>query len=730
MKKIIPFIILNTLIACGTLSAQSGKSNQSISLEEIWQKGIFYAKGVHGINWMKDGKYYSSLEKNSIVKNNVATGKSAGTIVDETNLIIEGKETPIKINSYSFSSDQSQVLIQTNVERIYRHSSKAQFYVYNIKSKSLNLLSEGAKIMFASFSPDGKKIAYVKDNDLYYTNMISMKEVRITSDGEWGKIINGWADWVYEEEFGKAVAFSWSPDGKKIAYYRFDESNVREYNMQLWGELYPKDYRFKYPKAGEDNSEVSVYCYDVMNQKSTLLEDGKGKDQYLPRIFWTNSAKELLIFKLNRLQNHLQILKTNTSSGAQKKIYEEQNNTYVEIYDDIHFIEGKDQFILASERDGYKHLYLYDFDGTLINQITKGKWDVAGLVGVDNKKGTVYYTSATLSAMDRQLYAVNMDGTSTIRLTTGNGTHRINMSPDTRYFIDSYSKLNTPSLVTLYKTAGNKSMKILEDNAVLKDLLKERASSTQEFFSFKTSEDIELNGWMMKPPGFDASKKYPVLMYVYGGPGSQTVTDSWGGSNYIWYQMLAQKGYVVVSIDNRGTGYRGAEFKKMTYGQLGKYETMDQIEGAKYLGTLPFVDKSRIGIWGWSFGGYMTSLCLTLGADVFKTGVAVAPVTSWRFYDSIYTERFLGLPKDNKSGYDDNSPLSHTDKLEGNYFIIHGTADDNVHFQNAIEMEDALVKSNKQFRSFYYPNKNHSIYGGVTRLHLYTMMTDYILKNL
>ncbi len=720
-KSLLLVVIFSSLYASAT---------KEITVEDIWSSYQFSEDRIGGVNWMNNGNFYSVLASNDIIKYNIVTDKKVATILSGEDLQKANGGEKINISSYSFSKDQSQILIETGVESIYRHSYKAIYYIYNTKSKNLYNVSNNEKIMFAKFSPDGKKIAYVKNNDLYYTNLISQKEVRITEDGSWGKIINGWADWVYEEEFGKAVAFSWAPDGSKIAYYKFDESRVKEYNMQTWGQLYPNDYRFKYPKAGEDNSEVSVFCYDILRNKSTLLEDGKGKDQYVPRIFWTNTSAELLIFKLNRLQNHLSILKTNTTSSSQTLILEEKNNTYVEVYDDIHFFKKKDQFLIASEKSGYKHFYLYDFNGKLINQVTKGDWDVAGLQGVDEKKGMIYYTSAEISPMDRQLYSINLNGTSKTRMTKGNGTHGINMSPDTKYYFDHYSSLNVPTVVSLFKTAGNKKQSTLVSNKDLKDKIEEYGFADRELFKFKTTENVELNGWMLKPKDFDPNKKYPVLMYVYGGPGSQTVTDSWGGFNLAWYQLLAQKGYIVVSVDNRGTGYRGADFKKSTYGQLGNLECKDQIEGAKYLQTLSFVDKDRIGIWGWSFGGYMTSLCLTVGAEYFKAGVAVAPVTSWRFYDTIYTERFLGLPKNNAAGYDENSPLSHADKLKGNYMLIHGTADDNVHFQNAIELEDALIKANKQFTSFYYPNKNHGIYGGVTRTHLYNMMTNYIVSNL
>ena len=708
-----------------------GFSQKKITLEDIWTNGTFRAEYVWGINWMNDGGFYSSIERtetgNNIVKNKVSTGKKAGTIVEGSSLKIAPSNEPIEFDGYEFNADESKILFTTETEPIYRRSSKSVYYLYDLKTKKLSTLSKG-KQMFATYSPDAKKVAFVKENNLYYVNIEDHKEIQITKDGEKNKIINGWCDWVYEEEFGFAKAFSWSPDGNKIAFYRFNESEVPEYNMQIWGDLYPEDYRFKYPKAGEKNSIVEIKIYDLTTNKITNVNVGNEKDQYIPRIKWTNSSEKLLIYRMNRLQNKLEILETNANNGSTKPILSEKNDTYVEIFDDTYFMDNG--FIMASEKDGYKHLYYYSWEGKLINQITKGKWDVVELKGVDEKKKVAYYTSAELSPTQRNFYKINLDGTGKSNLTPAIGTHSIDMSPDTKYFIDTYSNHNNPPVFSLHQGYSGKLVKKLEENTSLKSTMKEYNFSVKEPFSFKTTENVSLNGFMIKPPNFDEKKKYPVLMYVYGGPGINTVNDSWGSSNFVWYQMLAQKGYIIVSIDGRGTGYRGAEFKKCTYGQLGKLEAKDQIEGAKYLAKLPYTDENRIGIWGWSFGGYMTSLCMTIGADAFKMGIAVAPVTTWRYYDTIYTERYLGLPKDNAEGYDNNSPIQHADKLKGKYLLIHGTGDDNVHYQNAVDFHNALIKAGKQFDSFYYPNRNHSIYGGNTRLHLYQMMTNYIVENL
>ncbi|MDG1477342.1 MAG: S9 family peptidase, partial [Vicingaceae bacterium] len=579
---------------------------------------------------------------------------------------------------------------------------------------------------YATFSPSANKVAFVKDNDMYFKDLVSNKETRMTTDGKKNEIINGASDWVYEEELVLVKAFKWSPDGKKIAYYRFDESKVKEWLMKMYGPLYPEEERFKYPKAGEDNSKVEIIFYDLTSAKKTNANVGD-KYEYISRINWTNDAKSLAIQSLNRQQNDLNIHLTNAETGESKNIFNELTENYVEV-PTTKFLKSKDQFIITSEKDGYNHIYLYDITGKLINQVTKGSWDVSSFYGVDEKKGLVYYQSAELGAIDRQVYSVKLNGSSKKRLTTKTGQNRADFSTSFKYFINYHSSASTPKYITLHESNG-KQKRVLEDNANLNKSLEGFNFSKKEFFKIKTNGQ-ELNAWKILPKNFDASKKYPVLMFVYGGPGINTVNDSWDGGNTFWFNHLASKGYMVVSVDARGTGYRGTEFKKVTYKQLGKYETEDQIGAAKYLATLPYVDGSRIGIFGWSYGGYMSSLCITKGADVFKTAIAVAPVTNWRYYDNIYTERYMQTPQQNANGYDDNSPINHVEKLKGNYLLIHGMADDNVHYQNAVEMSAALIKANKQFTEMMYPNKNHGIYGGNTRLHLYTLMTDFILKNL
>lgn len=709
----------------GNSQAQDKKT---VSLEDVFKNNTFSQKSVYGINWMKDGQYYSSLNRGLsgpiVVKINVATGEEAGVLID-------GGKLGINFSSYSFNPDETKALIASDVESIYRRSSKAVFHVVDLKTGTAQKLMDGEKIMYATLSPDNDKVAFVKDNNLFVVELATNQVTQITTDGKWNHIINGAADWVYEEEFSMSKAFDWSRDGKKIAFIRFDETDVPEFNMQTWGKLYPEDYRFKYPKAGEKNSEVSIHVYDLSTKQTVKVDTGEEKDIYLPRIYWTNDNNTLAFIRLNRLQNQLDLFYANAQTGASRLILQEKSKTYVDLdyNDDLRFLEGNKGFIRTSEQDGFKHIYHHDNEGKLIRQITSGNWEVTNLVGVDEKNRKIYFISTEASPLERNLYVINLDGKNKKILTPEKGMTSVNMSKDFKYFIANHTSANSPLRVTLNEASG-KLVKVLEENSELRSRLAGYRISPKEFFTFKTVDGTSLNAYMIKPPHFEEDKKYPVLMYVYGGPGSQNVTNSWGGTRDLWHHHLAAEGYIVVCVDNRGTGARGRDFKHITYANLGKYETEDQIAGAKYLGTLPYVDASRIGIWGWSYGGYMSSLALMIGNDVFKSAIAVAPVTTWRYYDTIYTERYLQTPQLNAAGYDDYSPITHVNQLKGNYLLIHGTGDDNVHFQNAVDLVDALIKADKQFETMYYPNRNHGIYGGNTTWHLYSLMTDFIKRKL
>lgn len=727
--------LLAAVLLCFAFVAQA-QQKKDITLEDIYQKGTFRAKSVWGVNWMNDGRYYSSQvsdEKNKvqdIVKYDVTTGQPVNTIIEGENLVPEGSSQPIQYDGYTFSSDEQKVLFSTETEQIYRRSSKAEFYIYDIASQKLTKLSNGGKQMYATFSPDAKRVAFARDNNMFVTDLSNMQETQITTNGKYNSIINGYADWVYEEEFSFAQGFHWSPDGKKIAFYTFDETNVPEFNMQMWGELYPQDYKFKYPKAGEANSIVTVSVYDVASGKTVKMDTGNETDIYLPRMKWTNNPNLLSIQRMNRLQNTLEILHANASTGKADVVLKETDKAYIDVTDDLTYLKDGKHFIHSSEVKGYNHLYLYNMSGKLVRQITSGNWEVSSYVGYDEKNDRLYYMSTEVSPLERHLYSISSKGKKKQRLTQQAGTHRVNMSNDFKYFLDYFSAANEVPTVSLHTAKDGKLIKVLEDNSQLKNTLAQYDIAKQEFFQMKTADGTQLNGWMIKPTDFDPNKKYPVLMFVYGGPGSQTVTNSWGGNNFLWYQVLADKGMIVVSVDNRGTGARGAEFKKVTYANLGKYEIEDQIEAAKWLGNQAYVDKNRIGIWGHSYGGYMTLLGLTKGNGVFAAGISVAPVTSWRYYDTIYTERFLKTPQENPAGYDENSPLFFADKMQGELLLIHGTGDDNVHFQNAVAMQDALISANKQFESFYYPNRNHGVGGGITSLHRFKMMTNFLERTL
>ncbi|MFD2572626.1 S9 family peptidase [Spirosoma soli] len=711
-----------------------GQIQKSVTLDEIWgrNQGVFTQRTVQGVNWMKTGGFYTTLDAGKVVKFSITTGQPVETLFDQNQATVSGVGQKIQLEGYQLSADERKLLITTEEEPIYRRSSKAQFYVYDLSTKQLNPLSRHGKQQFATFSPDGKRAAFVRDNNLFSVDLATGAETKLTTDGKRNAVINGAADWVYEEEFSMARAFEWSPDSKRIAWIRFDESRVPEYDMQLWGGLYPVEYRFKYPKAGEANSLVTVWVADVSTGKKVQAQTGTETDIYLPRIQWTKSPNLLSIRRLNRLQNKLDLLHVNATTGQATTVLSESSPTYVdlEFTDDLTYLQDGKSFVWSSERSGYKHLYLYDMTGRLIRPISLGDFEAFNIVGIDEKNQVIYYLSTEVSPLERHLYRIGLDGKNKQRLTTQAGTYTANFSPDFAYYLLYHSSTNSPTTVSLREAKGTADVRVLESNDALKNRLAGYALAPKQFFQAKAADNTPLNGWMIKPMNFDSTKKYPVLMFVYGGPGSQTVKNDWDTRDFFWYQTLAQKGYIVVSVDGRGTGARGNAFRTVTYAQLGKLETEDQIASARYLKTLPYVDPTRVGIWGWSYGGYMTALCMTLGADVFKAGISIAPVTNWRFYDSIYTERYLKRPQENASGYDDNSPVTHAAKLRGPFLLVHGTGDDNVHFQNSVALENALIAAGKQFQSFYYPNRNHGIYGGNTRLHLYQMMTDFIEKNL
>ncbi|NND95169.1 MAG: S9 family peptidase [Flavobacteriales bacterium] len=710
------------------LSAQEKLTN-----EDIWYSSTFQMDYVSGLESMEDGMHYTRLEQsdsgNAIVQYSYESGDKVKEIINSNTL------GGTRIDDYQFSSDEEQLLIATGQERIYRHSSSADYLIYDQKIRRTLPLSskKKGKVRLAEFSPDGSMVAFVRGNNLFYYEVATKKEVQVTSDGKINEIINGATDWVYEEEFGFDKGFYWSPNSDYLAYYRFDESEVKEFQMAMYGDLYPEQYTFKYPKAGEKNAEVEIHIYSINGRNNQRVDLGN-EEHYVPRVKWTAVDGVLSITKMNRHQNHLELLEADVRSArgpiiTPEEFYNEKSETYIEVSDDLVFLRDNQEFIMTSDKSGYNHIYVFNSNGKEVRQLTKGDWDVIEFAGYDEGKRRIFYSSSEEGPTEKNIYSVDISGTGKKRLSPQDGSNDANFSTGFRFYMVYHSDANTPVDIKLYNSDG-REVRELVDNVELQKVISRFDFQQKEFFSFETERGDELNGWMIKPPSFDKKKKYPVLMAIYGGPGHNTVSNEFGGRNFYWHQMLAQKGYIVVSVDPRGTYYRGRDFKNSTYLQLGKLETEDMISSAKYLSSLSYVDGERIGMQGWSFGGYLTSSSLMKGAEHFKMGIAVAPVTNWRFYDTIYTERFMRTPQENPDGYDDNSPINHVERLEDPLLLVHGSADDNVHYQNSMEMVSALVAANKDFDLFIYPNRNHGIYGGTTRLHLFEMMTEFIEKNL
>ncbi len=738
MNKIKSLLIIMFLL--NGVFAINAQEKKNLELADIYERPTFATKRVVGMNPMKDGNTYATLEKGKLNIYNYKTGKKVNTLFDMRELILPGDSvaTPL-YSTYTLSDDESKVLFMNNYNPIYRHSYTADFYVYDINNKVLSPLSENGSQRLATFSPDATKVAFMRDNNLFIKDLKTNEELQFTHDGKWNHIINGAPDWVYEEEFGFAQGFYWSPDSKKIAFYRFDESDVKEYNMQMFNGLYPEDYKFKYPKAGEGNSIVEIFVYDLETGNTTKMNTGEETDIYFPRIKWTEDANVLAIQRLNRHQNHLEILAADATTGQTTVFYDETNPYYIDVTDNWTFLEDGKRFLMTSEKDGYNHIYLYMMDGTPVKQLTSGDWEVTQVYGFDGKE--VYFQAAKNSSVERQIYAVNLKGEMRT-LINKVGVNNARFSSNFKYLININSTVDQPYQYVLFDNKG-KQVRVLEDNHEFAERMKEYNLAKKELvtitdpaFVLPDGTQLEMETWRILPPDFDPNKKYPVLIYVYGGPGHQTVMNSWNHSDYDWMQILAQNGIICVSINNRGGGARGQEFKKMTYQQLGKYETEDMITLAKYMASQPYVNPEKIAIYGWSYGGFMATSGITKGADYISTAVAVAPVTNWRYYDNIYTERFMRTPQENPSGYDDNSPINFVENLKGNYLLCHGSGDDNVHYQNAMELIKALVSEGKQFDLMVYPNKNHSIYGQYeqdgldVRMHLFEKINNFLFENL
>jgi dipeptidyl-peptidase-4 len=707
----------------------SGYSQQKITIEDIY-RGTFRTKGMDELQSLKNTNQYTVLNFDRTSKTfqidlyDFATLKKSNTLIDSKNF----KELENGIDSYSFSADEKSILIANNTNPIFRHSFTADYFLFNIETKALSkILNE---VQEPTFSPDGKKIAFAQQNNLFIYDLSTKKTEQITNDGKKNSIINGITDWVYEEEFAFVRAFDWSADSKKIAFIRFDESEVPEFSMSVFEKnLYPKIETFKYPKAGEKNALVSLHIYNVDSKSKKDINLSNYNDFYIARMKWTNDANVLCAQVLNRHQDNLDLIFVDEKSGTAKVVLSEKDKAYVDVTDNLTFLKDN-SFIWTSEKDGFNHIYLYDKTGKLKNQVTKGNWEVTSYYGFDEKTKTVFYQSVENGSINRDVYKIGLDGKNKFRLSSKIGTSSATFSPNFEFFISSYSSATVPTTFTLNSSKDGKQVQSIVENEDLSEKLKKYNLPAKEFFVLKTDRGNELNAWIIKPKDFDASKKYPVFMYQYSGPGSQQVNNEWNSADDYWFYMLSQNGYIIACVDGRGTGFKGADFKKCTQKELGKLEVEDQIDAAKVIGNYTFVDKARIGIFGWSYGGFMSSNCILKGNDVFKMAIAVAPVTNWRFYDSIYTERYLQTPQENASGYDENSPINFVDQLKGKFLLIHGSGDDNVHVQNSMHMMEALIQANKQFDSQIYPDNNHGIYGGMTRIQLYNKMTNFIKENL
>lgn len=718
---------LKIALFIGLFTTQTGFSQKQIELKEIWD-GTFRTQLMQSVNTMPKSNQFSRIEQlpSETQVINVYDFKS----LEKTKTVFDNTlfKDIRSIDDYSFDNNEEQLLIGTNSRPIYRRSFLADYYIYDLKKGELTPIANHP-VMAPTFSNDGTKIAYAHRNNLFIYDIAGKTTTQITHDGSKNQIINGISDWVYEEEFSIVKMFEWSKDGDKIAYIKFDESQVPEYSMNVYGTgLYPSQDKFKYPKAGEKNAEVSLYIYEIESNSSHPVDLSEFKDFYIPRIKWTNDNQYLSAQIVNRHQNDIKLYFIDGSTQAKKLVLNETDKTYIDIHD-VNFFDDN-HFIWMSERDGYNHLYHYDKTGKLVNQVTNGSWEVTDYYGIDSKTKTLFYQSVERGSLFRDIYSINLNGKNKQQLSMQQGTNNAVFSPDFDLYIHTYSSTKTAPVYSLNDTRSGKVIKEILNNKKLENTLKEYQLPEKEFIQIPSADGTPLNAWLLKPIDFDPNKQYPLLMYQYSGPGSQQVADKWLDANDYWHAMLTQKGYIIVTVDGRGTGFRGTDFKKVTQYELGKYEVEDQIEAAKYFGKMPYINADRIGIWGWSYGGFMSTNCLFQANDVFKMAIAVAPVTSWRFYDTVYTERFMTTPQENPGGYDNNSPITHAEKLTGNYLLIHGTADDNVHVQNAMVLINKLVSLNKDFDWLIYPDKNHGIYGGKTREQLYTKMTNYLLEKL
>ncbi|MCL7971905.1 MAG: S9 family peptidase [marine benthic group bacterium] len=725
------WLVAAGLATLGQPTAAAGQ--QALSVESIFGSGDFRGQSI-SVRWMPDGAHWSTIDRDSLGNGELwrvdaRTGERE-KLVSAAELVRPGSEQPLDIEGYSFSQDGRRVLIFSESQQVWRARTKGRYYVFDFPTRRLTPVSEAdGWQMFAKFSPDARQVAFVRDHDLHVADLSDGSERRLTFDGS-ETIINGTTDWVYEEELGLRDAFRWSPDGARIAYWRFDQSPVRTYWLMDALPLYPELTGVRYPKAGEENSTVQVGSVELASGETTWFDIGPQTDIYVARMEWAESSEQVVIQRLNRHQNQLDLLLGDARLGTTSLLFSERDEAWIDANDDLHWIEGGERFTWTSDRDGYSHVYLYDRSGRMVRQLTRGNWDVTAFHGVDEEEDRIFFTAASESPTTRSVYRASLEGTDMTRIAGGRGTHSARFSPDFRLFTDTYSAIGSPPVTRLRRVSDGSEVRVLADNSELSGKLEALDLREPEFFTVRAEDGSDLNAWIIKPRDFDPGKTYPLLLYVYGGPGSQTVRDAWGGSRYLWHQMLVQDGILVASVDNRGTGARGREFKKQVYMRLGQLETADQLAALQQLGELPYVDASRVGIWGWSYGGYMALMTSLTGGSRVAAAIAGAPVTSWELYDTIYTERFMRTPQENLDGYAAGAPLTLAGGLEGELLIIHGTADDNVHPQNTLRMIYELEQAGKQFDMRLYPGQRHGVRGRVLTVNLYEMMTAFLHRTL
>jgi dipeptidyl-peptidase-4 len=722
---VVSYVTLFALAAFPPVTLRGQGPVHEITFEDVFYHGVFDESDLHELRSMNDGKHFTLLSGGRILKFSYASGRFVEVLFS-----VDQLERPVggSIADYELAADDSRILLAVDRERIYRHSYFADYYVYDLVKKKITYLSGNGRQQGAEFSPDGRRVAYVRGNNLYYFDLEAGLEHQLTFDGRHGEIINGTPDWVYEEEFAFADGFKWSPDSRKIAFYRFDESGVRRYIIPTYGNLYPEWYEFKYPKAGEANSIVTIHVADLESGNTVKMDTGKETDQYIPRIKWTCRPDELCMLRENRLQNTLEVLLADAESGESRMIMEETNPKYIrEPHDNtVVFLDDGEHFIYQSEKSGFHHFYLYDMHGNEVGPVTSGEWDIIEFLGYDPDRRRLFYSSYEGSSVESNVWSIRLDGTGKIMISAKRGWNTAHFSPTFDHYIHTHSDVTTPKYITLHNSRG-KLIRVLEDNEEVKSAARKFGLPRKELFTLTNAAGVELNAYMYKPKGFSEDGEYPLLMYVYGGPESQKVRNEW--ETKIWHYLLLEEGYVIVCVDNRGTDGKGEAFRKSTYMQLCKLELEDQVDAARQLGAYSWIDADRIGIWGGSYGGHMSSLCITKASDVFRMAIALYPVTNWKYYDTIYTERFMRTPRENPDGYYENSPVHFADRLKGGFMLVHGMKDDNVHFQNSVDFAEALIQAGKQFEMLFYPNQIHGIKKS-SNLHLHQNMTRFVEENL